>query len=234
MTDVGADSQSAHVTSKLEFWKHPDMMAQWPFAQEYEMTYSLSGGVLEVRTTITNLSTDPMPISIGFHTLYQIPGIPRDQWTAHFAARTHVAADEHKLSTGVMTPTGLPDELPLGGASLPDQFNNADAWRFGGPEMPKGPGISFDDGFTDLVRDADGRAHFWVEAGGKKVEVMFGPNFPSATVWLPPGRPFIAFESLAAIIDGLNLARQGKYPALQILSPGQKWTGSFWIKGTGF
>lgn len=208
-------------------------MAQWPFAQEYEMTYSLSGGVLEVRTTITNLSTDPMPISIGYHTLYQIPGVPRDQWTAHIPARAHVAADEYKLSTGQMPPTGLPDLLPLGGPSLPDAFNSADAWRSAGPEMPKGPGISFDDGFADLVRDADGRAHFWVEAGGKKVEVMFGPNYPVATIWLPPGRPFIAFESLTAIIDGLNLARQGKYPALQILPPGEKWTGSFWIKASG-
>ena len=33
-------------------------MAQWPFAHEYEMTYSLADGVLEVKTTVTNLSAE--------------------------------------------------------------------------------------------------------------------------------------------------------------------------------
>jgi aldose 1-epimerase len=64
VTDVAADAQSAHVTSKLEFWKYPDLMAQWPFAHEYEMTYRLAGGVLEVRVTVTNLSEESMPISL--------------------------------------------------------------------------------------------------------------------------------------------------------------------------
>ena len=227
VTEVAADSQSAHVTSRLQFWKNPDYMAQWPFAQEYEMTYSLAGGVLEVRTTITNLSTDPMPISIGFHTFYQIPGVPRDEWNAHFPARTHVVADEHKFSTGEMRPTGLPDPLPLRGPALTDAFTSQDAWRTGKPWS------GFDDGFTDFERDADGRAHFWIEAGGKKVEAIFGPKYQVATIWLPPSQHYIAMESLTAIIDGLNLARQGKYPALQILHPGQKWTESFWIRASG-
>ena len=46
--EVAADANSAHVLSRLEFWKYPDLMAQWPFAHEYEMTYSLVDGVLEV------------------------------------------------------------------------------------------------------------------------------------------------------------------------------------------
>ena len=233
VTEVAADSQSAHVTSRLQFWKSPDLMAQWPFAQEYEMTYSLAGGVLEVKTTITNLSTDPMPISIGFHSFYQIPGIPRDQWSAHIPARVHVAADENKISTGEMRPTGLPDPLPLRGPTLPAAFTSADAWRTAGPFAGQRPEETLDDGFADLDRDADGRAHFWIEADGKKVEVTFGPKYQAATVWLPPSRGFICFESLAAIIDGINLARQGKYPALQMLPPGGKWTESFWIRASG-
>src|SRR6185503_6237296 len=54
VTGIGAEGSSAHVTSRLAFWKHPDLSAQWPFAHEYEMTYRLSGGVLEVRTTVAN------------------------------------------------------------------------------------------------------------------------------------------------------------------------------------
>src|ERR1700692_2661262 len=67
VTEAAADSKSAHVTSRLAFWKYPDLMAQWPFAHEYEMTYRLSEGVLEVRLTVTNLSSQPMPLMVGFH-----------------------------------------------------------------------------------------------------------------------------------------------------------------------
>src|SRR5260370_22603666 len=54
VTEVAADRKSAHVTSRLQFWKHPELMAQWPFAHEYEMTYRLAAGVLEVKLTVTN------------------------------------------------------------------------------------------------------------------------------------------------------------------------------------
>src|SRR5215813_15600209 len=67
VTEVKADAKSAYVTSRLEFWKYPDLLAQWPFAHEFEMTYSLADGMLEVRTTITNLSAEAMPVAIGYH-----------------------------------------------------------------------------------------------------------------------------------------------------------------------
>jgi aldose 1-epimerase len=211
--EVAADAQSAHVSSRLEFWRYPDLMAQWPFAHEYEMTYSLADGVLEVKTTITNLSTDPMPVVIGFHPFFQIPGIPRDEWVAHLSARVHVVADEHQIPTGEMRPLDIANPLPLRGQTL-------------------------DDGFTDLERDADGRAHFSIESGGKTVEALFGPKYRVATIYLPappPGetREFICFEPLAAIISGVNLVRQGRYSDLQTVSPGGKWTESFWIRASG-
>ena len=106
---------------------------------------------------ITNLSADPMPVIIGFHPFFQIPGIPRDEWTAHLSARLHVVADETKVPTGEMRPLDIPNPLPLRGQNL-------------------------DDGFTGLERDADGRAHFSIEAGGMKVETLFGPKYQVATI----------------------------------------------------
>lgn len=213
VTEVAADARSAHVSSRLEFWKYPDLMAQWPFAHQYDVTYTLADGVLEVKATVTNLSADTMPIAIGFHPFFQIPGIPRDEWTAHLAARVHVVADEHQIPTGEMRPLDIPNPLALRGQTL-------------------------DDGFTDLERDAAGRAHFSIESAGKKVEILFGPKYRVATIYLPappPGetREFICFEPLAAIISGINLAQKGKYSDLQTVAPGGKWTESFWIRAEG-
>jgi aldose 1-epimerase len=213
VAEVVADDHSSSVLSRLEFWKSPDLMAQWPFAHEYEITYSLADGVLEVKTTIANLSTDPMPVAIGFHPYFQIPDIPRDEWILHLPARTHVMADEHQIPTGEMRPLDIPNALTLRGQTL-------------------------DDGFTDLERDAEGRASFVIESAGRTVETLFGPKYPVATIYLPaapPGetREFICVEPLTAIISGVNLVRQGKYSGLQTVPAGGKWTESFWIRSSG-
>jgi aldose 1-epimerase len=213
VTRVAADAHAAYVTSRLEFWKYPDLAAQWPFAHDYEMTYSLANGELEVRTTIANLSTEAMPVVIGYHSFFQIPDVPRDDWVAHFPARIHVIPGEHNIPTGEMRPLDVPNPLALRGRTL-------------------------DDGFTDLERDGDGRAHFWIESGGKKVETLLGPKYPVATVWLPnaPGglpREFICFEPLTTIINGVNLAHDGKWSGLQTLPAGEKWTESFWVRASG-
>ena len=213
VTEVAADARSARVTSRLELWRYPDLVAQWPFAHEYEMTYSLADGALEVKTTIHNLSAEPMPVAIGFHSFFQIPDIPREEWVAHLPARVHVIADEHNIPTGEMRPLDIPNPLPLRDRTL-------------------------DDGFTDLERDAQGRAHFWIESGGKIVETLFGPEYPVATIWLPAApqgqrRDFICFEPLTTIISGLNLAHEGKYSGLQTIPAGGSWTGSFWVRARG-
>ena len=213
VTEVAFDARSAHVTSRLEFWKYPDMAAQWPFAHEYEVTYSLADGALEVKITIANLSTEAMPVVIGFHPYLRIPDIPRDEWVAHIPARVHVIPGEHNIPTGEMRPLDIPNPLPLRGRTL-------------------------DDGFTDLERDADGRAHFSIESGGKTVETLFGPKYTVATIWLPAGpegqpREFICFEPLSTIISGVNMAHEGKYSGLQTVPAGGKWTESFWIRASG-
>ncbi len=68
---TGSDAESAHVTSRLEFWKHPELMTNWPFAHEYEMTHRLKNGVLEVGTTVISRCAEPMPVAVGFHPYFQ-------------------------------------------------------------------------------------------------------------------------------------------------------------------
>jgi aldose 1-epimerase len=202
VVDVSADANSASVTSRLEFWKHPDLMANWPFAHDYEMTYRLSGGGLEVSVIVTNRSTDPMPIAVGFHPYFQLPA---EDAVARIPVRRHVETDGCLVATGETTPVTFGETV-----SLKDH--------------------SFDDGFTDLVRGADGRAVFSVEGGGKRIEVAFGPRYQVAVIYAPPGQNFICFEPMTAITNGVNLAFEGKYPELQTVAAGGQWRESFWIR----
>ena len=119
---VRADADSAQVTSRLEFWKHPYWMAQFPFAHSIEITHKLSGGVLEVRLSIANLSEQTMPVSLGFHPYYQLTDAPRDQWRVHLAARSHYTLSDKLIPTGQTKPIDLPDPVPLAGRQLDDVY----------------------------------------------------------------------------------------------------------------
>ncbi len=208
VTSAGADRKSAYVTSRLQFWKYPDLMANWPFAHEYEMTYRLADGAVQVSTTVRNLSAQPMPMALGYHPYFNIPDVPREQQTVHIGARKHVETDPQLVATGDLTASQLPDQV-----SLKDH--------------------TFDDGYTDLIRNNDGKAIFSVQGGGKKIEVVYGPKYQVAVVYAPPGKEFVCFEPMTAITNGVNLNHDGKYSELQMVAPGGVWSESFWIRWTG-
>lgn len=213
VTEVKADAQSARVTSKLEFYKYPDLMAQWPFAHEYEMTYILSNGELEVRIAVKNLSMEAMPLAIAFHPYFRIPDVPRNDWVARIPAGRRVITDTRLIPTGQYKSMDLPDPFLLENRTL-------------------------DDGFVDLVRDPDGRPRFYIASSGKTVEVLFGPKWQAAVVWEPndgKGQPqdFICFEPMAGITNGINLNHDGKYPEMQSVPAGATWTESFWVRTLG-
>ena len=54
------------MTSRLEFFRQPPWMKQWPFAHTLEMTHLLRDGVLQVLTTIISMSAEPMPVSLVY------------------------------------------------------------------------------------------------------------------------------------------------------------------------
>ena len=90
-----------------------------------------------------------------------------------------------------------------------------------------------------MRHDAQGRAHFLLRSGDQNIELLFGPKYPVSIVWEPrsfDGRAaeFICFEPMTGVTNAVNLHHAGKYPDLQILPSGEKWTESFWIKPSGF
>jgi aldose 1-epimerase len=209
LLSVHADARSASATSRIEFWKHPEMMAQFPFAHDITMTYRLQNGEVEVETTLDNLSTEPLPVAIGFHPYFQLDDEPRDQWKVHLAARDHLVLSNLLIPTGEHKPVEFSDPHPLHASQLDDVFGN-------------------------LVRGADGRAQFWVEGKKQRITVTYGPKYTVAVVYAPAAREFICFEPMAAVTNGFNLAHAGVYKELQSIPPGGQWKESFWITPTGF
>ena len=102
--EARADKDSAWVTSRLEFWREPSWMAQFPFAHTIDMTYRLRDGVLEVVTAIENLSSRADADLRGYHPYFQLTDAPRDEWTVSVAARREWLLSPDKLPTGETRP----------------------------------------------------------------------------------------------------------------------------------
>lgn len=261
MQQVKADATGAWITSKLDFYKYPDYMKQWPFAHTITMTYKLADGALEVHTRLDNMSAEPMPVAIGFHPYFALTDSVRNDWTLDVAAKTHWLLTSTKIPTGETEPA--------------DKFFGGDSHAV---PLSRFADKDIDDVFSDLERDDKGRGTFSVHGAHQSIAVTVGPKFHAMLVYstvpqdpsqtpagrmqgsraaarqVPPpvsvgpdiplsatdtapapwNRGFVAFEPYAVITDGVNLAQQGLYKEAQSIPPGGHWEESFWIRPSGY
>jgi aldose 1-epimerase len=252
--DSGADANSAWVTSKMDFYKVPDYMAQFPFAHTLTVTYRLSGGALEVHTRIDNLSTEPMPNAIGYHPYFQLTDSGRNDWTLNAPAKTHWLLDNRNVPSGITQPA--------------EDFWGTDPHNISLSAFSE---TRIDDVFTDLERDSQGRSTFTMSGEEQSISVTVGPNYKTMLVYstapqppreggsgnrpsdvtpvstgpdvplsategepAPWSRGFIALEPMVGITNSMNMARKGLYDELQYIQPGGSWEESFWISTEGF
>ena len=149
VVEMKADRGSAWVTSRLDVFREPMWMKQFPFAHRITMTYRLQDGVLEVHTSIENMSTEPMPVSVGFHPYLKLTDSTRDEWIISVPAKTHWLLAQTKVPTGETEP-------------IERLFPN--------PQSAALKDYNLDDVFTDLVRDGQGRAHARIEGKKQRLE----------------------------------------------------------------
>lgn len=167
LVEYTADATGAWVTSRLDFYKNPQFMQQWPFAHTMTMTYRVSEGGLEVRTRVDNMSNEPMPVVFGYHPIFELPDGNRNDWTVSVDAETHWIE--------------IPQRLPTGETQPIEDFFNADRTAI----QLKNYAL-IDDVFTDLVRDANGRATMKLMYNGKELHVSLGPNYKTVLLWSTP------------------------------------------------
>jgi aldose 1-epimerase len=262
LVEFKGDAKSAWVTCRLDFYRIPEFMKQFPFAHTITLTYRVSEGKLEVRSRLDNLSNQPMPAVIGFHPIYELPDGNRDDWTVSVDAKTHWIE--------------IPQRLPTGETQPIESFFSADKDR---TAIRLRNYALIDDVFSDLIRDANGRATMRLIYNGKELDETLGPKFRTVLLWSTPlstggggggrggGQPapagpfpvdpaqgvriappaqqpagaaqpatkgFIAFEPMAGITNALNLAQKGIYKELQMIPAGGFWEESFWVTTKGY
>jgi aldose 1-epimerase len=209
-----SDAEGAFITSRLGFYKYPDLMAQFPFAQVYEITYRLKDGKLENTTRLTNKSAVEIPVFFGYHPYFRPDG-PREDWRISINARLHWKIDNRQrvIPTGETEPVGdyiaHNTDFMLGKTFIGDEF-------------------------SDTIRDAGGLARYVAKGKTEKVQLVFGKGYDFVHVYAPLDNTLICFEPSTGPTNAFNLNHEGKFPGLVVLKPGQTFEAHFWIVPSGF
>jgi aldose 1-epimerase len=124
------------------------IMAQsgYPWTVDLHVLYDLSADGLTVTQSATNLASEPAPYASGAHPYLTLGTSPLDDWELTLPAGRRMLLDDRLLPIGVESVEGTDYDFRV---SRPIRS------------------CSFDDPFTDLARDASGRANVVLSGAGR-------------------------------------------------------------------
>jgi aldose 1-epimerase len=186
----------------------------WDWPLDITSTHSLAGDGLTVTTTITNRGSSPAPVAAGAHP-YLTAGTP--------------SLDEASLliPAAMRILTG-PQQIPIG--TEPVAGTDFD---FRSP-VPIGD-RKIDFAFTELVRDADGRARVRLEAtDGRWAALWVDESFPWVEIFTGDALPDPARRRQGLGVEPMsappNALATGE--GLVVLDPEQTWSGRWGIESS--
>ncbi len=201
---LNANNDQAELVSSFEFARFPKFMAQFPFAHRLEMRHTLKEGRLHISVKLINKCNEAIPVSLGFHPYYTLPGSSRDDWKLDLAGQNHYELSAKNIPTGRCA-TVFESHLDV-------------------------KSVDLDDVYSQLRRDINGYAHFLLSSEKAQVKAAFGPKYEVSVIYAPQHGNYVCFEPMAAITDALNLFHAGLWPSLQSVEPENVWEEEFWVE----
>jgi aldose 1-epimerase len=190
----------AWLTAEFDARDHAEqILTQFPFPFQLEVTYRLRDGTLAMETTARNTGDVAMPTGFGIHPYFRRPA--RGTLRVPAARRWELA-----------------DSLPTG--RLLDVAGAYDLR--GGADVNS---LQLDDIYTDVWTDADGLVRCTVsdeEAGRETVVEFDREKFPHVVVYTPPApRAALCVEPNTCPTDAFNLQASGVNADVFVLRPGE-------------
>ena len=181
VVDLKATAGEAFVTSRLEFYKQPAWMKQWPFAHSDRDDLPPEGRRARGR------DRGDQPVGRADAARHRLPPV--------------LPADRHASATNGWSASRAKKRFTLSPQKLPTGETEPIEKVFADPAAVPVKDYDLDDVFGDLVRDAQGRSTMTVKGKAQRLDVIFGPNYRAAVVWAPKPpagqeRNFICFEPM--------------------------------------
>ena len=162
------------LSAALDYGGRPSLLASFPFPHVLTQEITLWDRTLTVETTVMPTTAASVPLCFGYHPYFQIPGVPRDEWTITTPSMRRLPVDDRGLPTG-----------------------ETEDWDGGTRPLAN---ATYDDGFDGVGEGAV----FTLEGGTRRIDVTFEKGYPAAQLFAPPGEDLVAVEPMTAPTDALT------------------------------
>lgn len=194
----------------------------YPWRVRVETTYALTDAGLTQRVTATNESEEPAPFGTGPHPYLVAGTSPLDEWTLSLPAGTVLEVTPDRLSPVALAPV------------------ESDAERFDFRTPRPIGAVEIDHAYTDVTRDAAGRATVRVIDGraGTGAEISWDDACPWVQIHTadqpegaasPAHRAGLAVEPMTCAPDAFNAADYAFDAGLRVIEPGESVAASWTI-----
>ncbi|HKV28280.1 MAG TPA: aldose 1-epimerase [Candidatus Acidoferrales bacterium] len=191
-----------------------DFGGHWLSKTDVNVRISLKNHTLDLNVATKNAGREMLPMGIGFHPYFRFPSGDRSQARLHLRARLRAVVNNYDD----VFPTG--ELVAVKGT----------AYDFAAPGgIALASSLFMDDCFTDLRRDADGRAVVEITDPVAKYGLRIAalsPEIKAIQVYAPLDKQFIAVEPQFNLADPFNTKMWGRRNTGMIsLRPGEsvKW-----------
>ena len=169
--------------------------ACYPFAFDFEVTYTLQETGLVITFNITNRSDRNMPFSLGGHWGFVLSG-PINEYSLHFDAPT--ALTREILDGAYLSGQSRSIQLPDGILPLNERICDDGTWVF--REAPRSCTLHH---------------------GDKPTIRLEYPDTPHLLIWTLPDAPFVCIEPWNGLPDGATSGELSAKDSILLLSPTQ-------------
>jgi aldose 1-epimerase len=177
----------------------------YPFGLSVTARYELLPGRFRLTLTAGNHGNGPLPVSLGWHPYFTLPGVPRvDLLRLRLPAERYVRVDEKLIPTGELPPV----------EGTPWDFTTPRA--IGSGELDLGFPLKGE----KIVLSTPGERSLGGNVRTLAIEVSGA--FRYCQLFVPPERSSVAVEPLTAATDAFNNPELG----LAVLEPGTELRGS--------
>lgn len=177
VVDKFADDNTASVLMKYHYEKEDH---GYPFDYACEVHYSLlEERTLQVKTTVTNLGKDILPIADGWHPYFKLDGKVNDWWM-QFSSETILEFNDQLIPTGKLI--------------FDDRFNK--------PRLIGNTAL--DNCFLLRIDESVPCCVLQNPKNGLTLFFYTDQSYPYLQIYIPPSRESIAIENLSAAPDSFN------------------------------
>lgn len=153
------------------------VLAVFPFPHRLQVEVTLDPGAMTVRTTLSAVGVVPVPVAFGWHPLFTLPDVAREDLEVTLPVRRELVLDARGIPTGDAREASWADG-PLGERTVDAEYT---AW----------------DG--DMVLRGSGRE--------LRVRFGPDDGYAVGHAWAPAGEAFVAWEPMTAPTNALVTRR---------------------------